>query len=37
VARAPGIRAGELLRIGFWLALPAAVMAAVLGALLALM
>ncbi|MEI6634210.1 MAG: hypothetical protein WCP22_10390 [Chlamydiota bacterium] len=36
-ARAPGLRAGELLRIGFWLALPAAVMAAVLGALLALM
>lgn len=36
-ARSSSLRAGELLRIGFWLALPAAVMAAVLGALLALM
>lgn len=38
IAAAPSrMSAGELLRVGFWLALPAAVMAAVLGALLALM
>lgn len=37
VARSSGLGSGELLRIGFWLALPAAVMAAVLASLLMLL